>query len=92
MRGASITILCKNVLHRKNAMPKRGSKSAKSTMKRIAGCTENQGSWPWVNQQHVYLFSEVQRNIEYTITGARQYSSDSLHGGLKVSCTPHFSW
>ena len=76
----------------KNAMPKRGSKSAKSTMKRIAGCNENQGSWPWANQQHVYLFSKVQRNIEYTITGARQYSSDSLHGGLKVSCTPHFSW
>ena len=73
-------------------MPKRGSKSAKSIMKRIAGCTENQGSWPWANQKHVYLFSEVQRNIECTITGARQYFSDSLHSRLEVSCTPRFSW
>ena len=22
-------------------------------VKRIAGCAENQGSWPWANRQHV---------------------------------------
>ena len=33
--------------------------------------TENQGSWPWANQQDVYLFSEVHINIECTKTGAK---------------------
>ena len=29
-------------------------------VKRTAGCTENQDSWPRVNQQHVYFFSKVE--------------------------------
>ena len=29
-------------------------------VKRTAGCTENQGSWPQVNWQHIYLVSEVE--------------------------------
>ena len=38
-------------------------------MKRTAGCTENQDSWPQVNQQHVYMyfFSRVHGNIECII-------------------------
>ena len=29
--------------------------------KRTAGCTENQGRWPWTDQQHVvYFFSKVE--------------------------------
>ena len=28
-------------------------------VKRTAGCTENRGSWPWGNEQHVYFFSKV---------------------------------
>ena len=33
---------------------------AVATSKRTAGCTENQGSWPWANWQHVYLVSKVE--------------------------------
>ena len=33
---------------------------AVAIMKRTARCTENQGSWPQANQQHVYYFSEVE--------------------------------
>ena len=75
MHGASITILCKNGLlsEEKSAMPKRGSSYeqnhyAAAIVKRTAGCTENQGSWPWANWQHVYFFSEMHGNIECTIT------------------------
>ena len=46
-------------------MPKEGANKldpyAVVTVKRTAGCTENQGSWPWANWQHVvYFFSEVE--------------------------------
>ena len=50
-------------------------------MKRTAGCTDNQGSWPWADWQR----------IKYTITEARHYSSDLPEGGLEVPCTLHFS-
>ena len=31
------------------------------TVERTDGCTKNQGSWPWANQQHiVYFFSKVE--------------------------------
>ena len=29
-------------------------------VKRTAGCTENQGSWQWANQQYAYLVSEME--------------------------------
>ena len=50
-------------------------------MKRTAGCTENQRSWPWADWQR----------IKCTITEARRYSSDLPEGGLEVPCTLHFS-
>ena len=46
---------------------------AVAIVKRTGGCTENQSTWPQVNQQHVNLFSKVHGNIECTITGARCY-------------------
>ena len=33
---------------------------AVAIVKRTAGCTENQDSWPRANRQHVYLVSEVE--------------------------------
>ena len=64
----------------KTTMPKRGSKWEQNhygvvTVKRIAGCTEND-SWPRANWKHVYLGQES-GNIKCTVTGARHYSSDS---------------
>ena len=50
-------------------------------MKRTAGCTDNQGSWPWADWQC----------IKCTITEAICYSSDLSRGGLEVPCTLHFS-
>ena len=46
----------------KSTMPKRGIKNhyAVAIVKRPAGCTENQGSWPRANQDHVYLVSKVE--------------------------------
>ena len=61
---------------------------AVAIVKRIAGCTENQGSWPQANRQHVV--GQWSGNIEYTITEARHYSSNS-QDGLKVPCTLCFS-
>ena len=57
-------------------------------VKRTAGCTDNQGSWPWANQQHVlvYFFSEVMENIECIVTGTKRYSSDLPQGKLEVPC------
>ena len=61
-------------------------------VKRSAGCTENQGSWPRVNQQHVYLNLQRSGNIECATTGANCYSSNSPQDGLEVPCTLCFSW
>ena len=43
-------------------MPKRGIKNHNAVVivKRTAGCTDNQGSWPQANQHHVYLVSKVE--------------------------------
>ena len=65
---------------------------AVAIVKRTTGCTENQGSWPQVNRQHVYFFSKVHGNIECITTGARYYSSSSSQDGLEVFCTLRFSW
>ena len=63
-----------------------------ATVKRTAGCTENQGSWPQANWQYVYnLVSKVEISNVATITGARCYSSDSPQGRLEVPCTLGFS-
>ena len=50
---------------RKSKIPKEGANEldpyAVVIVKRTAECTENQGSWPWANWQHVvYFFSEVE--------------------------------
>ena len=54
----------------KTTMPKTGSKNhyAVAIVKRTAGCTENQGSWPQANRQHVHIFSQWSGNIKYTIS------------------------
>ena len=77
-------------------MPKRGSNYeqnhyAAAIVKRTAGCTENHGSWPQANRQHVYFFSEMHGNIERPLTKARRYSSYSPQGRLEVPCTLCFS-
>ena len=43
-------------------MPKGESKThyAIVIVKKTAGCTENQGSWPWATRQHVYLIRKVE--------------------------------
>ena len=59
-------------------------------VKRSPGCTENQGSWPRADQQHVAsLFLQESKNIECKIT--RHCSSDLPPGGLEVPCTLRFS-
>ena len=61
----------------KTTMLKRGSINhyCVAIVKRTAGCTENQESWPWTNRQHAYLVSEVEiSNVQWQ-TGARHYSS-----------------
>ena len=55
------------------------------TVKRTAGYTENQGSRPQANQQHVYFFSKVHGNIECTITEARSYLPRWARGA--ATCT-----
>ena len=96
--GAFITILYKNGLFsQENLQCQREEENEQNhyvvvVVKRTAGYTENQGSWPQVNQQHVYFFSKVHGNIEFTITGARPYSSDSSQDGLEVFCILCFSW
>ena len=46
----------------KTTVPKGESKThyVIKIVKKTAGCTENQGSWPWVTQQHVYLVRKVE--------------------------------
>ena len=42
-------------------------------MKKAAGCTENQGSWPQAKLAVHSLFLWQSGNIEYKITGERRY-------------------
>ena len=55
------------------------------TVKRTAGCIENQGSWPQAN------WLQPSGNIECLITEARHYSSDLPQCGLEMPCTLPFS-
>ena len=96
MCGARITILCKKTLFIGKLQCQRKEVNEQNhyavlIVKRTAGCTENQDSSLWANQQHAYFFSEVHENIEYTITVVRCCSSNSSQGGLEMSCTLHFS-
>ena len=76
-------------------MPKRGRNEQNSyavdpIVKRTAGHTENQGSWPQADRQHVvWLFPQQSGNI---ITEARRYSTDLATIGqtLEVPCTLRF--
>ena len=61
-------ILCKNglLLHKRKLRCKIEKANEQNPyavliVKKTAGCTENQGSWPCTNWQHVvYFFSEVE--------------------------------
>ena len=48
---------------------------AEVIVKRTVECTDNQGSWPWANRQHV----EQSRNIKCTIIGAICYYYKGLY-------------
>ena len=59
---ASIVILCKNGLLSQEGLQCQREEAneenhyAVAIVKRAAGCTENEGSWPQANQQHlVYI-------------------------------------
>ena len=62
-------------------------------MKRTAGRTEDKGSWPRADQQHVvYFFSKVEISNACTITEARCCSSNLPQGTRGELYTALFWW